>query len=62
MAAEELPRTTILINSITTNEPNILPKSRIHNDTGRINNSKILIGTIKAMGSAKPFIQPFPPF
>lgn len=52
----------ILSNSITTNAPNTLPKSRIHRDNGLINISNTFKGATTATGSAKLLAQRFTPF
>ena len=49
---------TVFNNSIITNEPITLPNKRMHNETGRIAISMMLIGATKAIGSAKLFTNP----
>ena len=50
------------ISSITTKAPNTLPKSRMQRDSGLIKISKILMGVMIGIGSAKLLTQPFTPF
>ena len=44
-----------------TNEPKTLPNNRIHNDNGLIKISRILIGNMTGIGSAKLLSHPFVP-
>ena len=44
-----------------TNEPKTLPNNRMQSDKGLINTSRILIGSIIGIGSAKLLSQPLVP-
>ena len=57
----KMTRTRPSIRHMMINAPSTLPNSRIHRDTGLINSSRMFIGSIAGIGSAKLCSHPFTP-